>query len=60
MNAHNRMLLAHRAAKEWRREVELALRKAGVLRTLEDMSEEQIAALEKQYNCRVKRPGGDK
>jgi hypothetical protein len=44
------------AAREWRAAVELALRKAGVLRTLEDMSEEQIQALEKQYGCLVKRP----
>ena len=44
------------AIREWRKQVECSLRAAGVLRTLADMTEEQIVALEKHYGCKVRRP----
>jgi hypothetical protein len=42
--------------RQWRAELELTLRALGIVRTLEDMSEEEIQALEKQYGMPVRRP----
>jgi hypothetical protein len=48
----------HKAARLAERKAwESEFRELGILRTLEDMTEEQIVALELQYKCKVRRPG---
>lgn len=41
--------------RAWRREMHKVFREAGALRTLDDMSDEEITALERAYGCKVHR-----
>lgn len=42
--------------REWRQKMEEHFRSKGLVRTLDDMSDEDIAALEEQYQMPVRRP----
>ena len=48
------------ALKNWRANMELEFRKKGLIRTLDDMTDEEVRALEVQYQAPIKRaPKGD-
>ena len=43
----------------WRAQQEAHFRRLGIIKTLDDMTEEEIRAIEEMYGCKVKRPKED-